>query len=214
MFQKIRVGVLRWPSIFFIVFAKHGTLHIMMPSTPLKFITSNMAKVAEVQKYLEMPVEHMAIELDEIQSTDLATIVEHKVRQAYNVVKSPVLVEDVGLSFQALGKLPGPFIKWFEAELGLSGICRLLDQYPNRACTAQIIYAFFDGERLHTFVGETKGSVAKEPTGDQVFGWNPIFIPEGSDRTWAEMTEAETEPTSMRKKALVSVHDFLIRYYA
>jgi len=61
----------------------------------------------------------MKIDLDELQSLDLRVIVEHKVRQAYEKVGGPVLVEDVSLEFLALGRIPGPFIKFFEQEIGL-----------------------------------------------------------------------------------------------
>ena len=53
-----------------------------------------------------MEVLHEKIDLDEIQSLDLREIVEHKVRQAYEKIKKPVLVEDTSLRFEALGKLP------------------------------------------------------------------------------------------------------------
>ena len=76
-------------------------------------------------KLLDLPLEHQKIDLDEIQSVSLEEVVEHKVRQAYEIAKRPVLVEDVALSFEALGGLPGPFVKFFvEAPNGLENLCR------------------------------------------------------------------------------------------
>jgi len=86
-------------------------------SSTLTFITGNPKKAEYLSKYLSFHVSHQKIELDEIQSTDLMVIVEHKVRQAYDRVKSPILVEDVSLVFEDFGKLPGPFIKFFEKEI-------------------------------------------------------------------------------------------------
>ncbi len=64
-------------------------------------------------KLLEVwQVDQLNVELDEIQSLDLQTIVKHKAQQAYEIVKGPVLVEDVSLEFNALGKLPGTFISF------------------------------------------------------------------------------------------------------
>ncbi len=75
------------------------------------FITGNQSKADYLAKYLGHPVEHVKLDLDEIQSLDLKVIVEHKVRQAYMKIKTPVLVEDVGLYCEALGGLPGPFMR-------------------------------------------------------------------------------------------------------
>ena len=55
-----------------------------------------------MEKYLDFEVQHKKIDLDEIQSMSLEEIVEHKVKQAYDVVKGPVLVEDVALEFEGL----------------------------------------------------------------------------------------------------------------
>ena len=91
----------------------------------ITFITGNEKKAEYLARYLRMPITHKKIELDEIQSLDLTKIVEHKVREAYREIRGPVLVEDVALRFTSLGKLPGPFIKFFEQELGLERLASL-----------------------------------------------------------------------------------------
>lgn len=73
---------------------------------PITFITGNQKKADYLARYLGFPVEHQKIDLDELQSLDLREIVEHKVKQAYEIVQSPVLVEDVSLEFSALGRIP------------------------------------------------------------------------------------------------------------
>jgi inosine/xanthosine triphosphate pyrophosphatase family protein len=75
-------------------------------NSQITFITGNPKKAEYLSKYLSFPVLHEKIELDEIQSTDLREIVEYKVRQAYDKIKSPVLVEDVSLVFEDFGQLP------------------------------------------------------------------------------------------------------------
>ncbi|MDD3302911.1 MAG: non-canonical purine NTP pyrophosphatase [Candidatus Gracilibacteria bacterium] len=79
----------------------------------ITFITGNQNKADYIAKYLNYPLDHIKLELDELQSTNLFEIVEHKVKQAYNLIKKPVVVEDVSLEFEALGGLPGPFIRFF-----------------------------------------------------------------------------------------------------
>src|SRR5262249_20796025 len=95
--------------------------------TKVTFITGNQGKADYLARYLGHPVDHQKVDVDELQSMDLKVIVEHKVRQAYNIVKSPVLVEDVSLEFKALGGLPGPFIKFFEHSMNYQEICDLLE---------------------------------------------------------------------------------------
>jgi len=70
------------------------------------FVTGNPYKAEKLSEYLGIHLEHIKIDLDEIQSTSLHEIVEHKVKRAYEKTGKPVLVEDVGLEFEALGKLP------------------------------------------------------------------------------------------------------------
>ena len=81
------------------------------------FITGNQKKVEYMRKLLTMPIEHIKLDLEELQSLDLREVVEHKVRQAYDIIQKPVIVGDISLEFCMLGRLPGPFIKFFEKEL-------------------------------------------------------------------------------------------------
>src|SRR2546423_6793745 len=142
------------------------------------FITGNQHKADYLTKWLEMPLAHQKLDLDEIQSLDLCEVVEHKVRQAYNQAKRPVLVEDVALTFTAMGRVPGTFVKWFLEELGNDGLCRLADGLAHRGAVASICYGLYDGRRLEIFESHQPGHIAPEPLGEHGFGWNPIFIPE------------------------------------
>jgi non-canonical purine NTP pyrophosphatase (RdgB/HAM1 family) len=99
----------------------------------ITFITGNQKKADYMRKLLGMPIEHIRLDLDEIQSLDLREVVEHKARQAYAKVQKPIIVEDVALEFEALGRLPGTFIKFFIEEMSHEDICRLLDGRSRRA---------------------------------------------------------------------------------
>ena len=175
----------------------------------LTFITGNAGKAKYLSDYFHMPMEHLKLDLREIQSVDLKEVVEDKAKRAYKIIKSPVLVEDVALTFKALKALPGPLIKWFLETLGNEGLCRLLDGFDDRNALAEVEFAICDESGVHTFGGSMEGSISKIPRGEMGFGWDPVFIPKGHEKTWAEMTDDEKHATSMRKIALEKMSEFL-----
>lgn len=173
------------------------------------FITGNQNKADYLSKLIGLPIKHQKVDLDEIQSLDLRLITEHKVRQAYKLVNKPVLVEDVGLIIGSMGRLPGPFVKWFIEDIGLEGVCRLADLSPDRSAVAACCYGFYDGKELKLIYNERAGSIAKQPRGDAGFGWNPIFIPEGQTLTLGEMSEAQFSQQYMLIKPIRETGDFI-----
>lgn len=175
----------------------------------ITFITGNPGKASLLNQYLDFPVIHKPLDLIEIQSLDLSTIVEYKAKEAYKQVLSPVLVEDTSLRFLALGKLPGPLIKWFLTELGTDGLCKLVDNYTDRSALAEVQFGLYDGRSFQAFSGAVEGSIAPTPRGSRGFGWDAIFIPSGSSKTWAEMTDEEARKTSMRMIALKKLEAYL-----
>lgn len=87
----------------------------------ITFITGNPSKAEQLGRHLGHPVKHLKLDIPEIQSLDLREVTRHKVEEAFRQINSPVLVEDTSLTFNSLGKLPGPLIKWFLTELGNEG---------------------------------------------------------------------------------------------
>ncbi len=175
----------------------------------ITFITGNSAKAEQLSRHLDYPILHQKIDLAEIQSLKLKEIVEHKAKEAYKHLSSPVLVEDTSLVFDALGKLPGPLIKWFLAELDNEGLCKILNGYESRDAFAEVCFGLYDGKELRLFQGEMRGTIANSPRGERGFGWDPIFIPSGYQKTWGEMSVEEQKETSMRKMALKKLESFL-----
>lgn len=177
----------------------------------LTFITGNQAKADYLAKWLDWPVGHHKLDLDELQSLDARKVAEHKVRQAYDVLKTPVLVEDTSLVFVEMGRLPGTFIKFFLEEIGNDGLCKLADTLSSRMAIATVTYSYFDGKQLHFFEGNVTGNIASRPRGTHGMGWDPIFIPSGSNKTFGEMSDSEKREFSARAKATKKIHDFLQR---
>ncbi len=175
------------------------------------FITGNQSKADYLAKTLGIQLEHHKVDLDEIQSKSLEEIVTHKVKQAYDILQKPVLVEDVSLGFDALGGLPGPFIKFFvEAEDGLEKLCRLLDGFDNRSAEAACVFGYYDGEQLELFRGSLRGTIAEQPRGENGFGWDKIFCPEGyGGKTRAELTPSDDAATYATIKPFTALREFL-----
>ena len=175
----------------------------------LTFITGNQHKADFLARNLGQEIAHHKLDLDELQSLDRRAVVEHKVRQAYRVLKKPVLVDDSALLFNAMGRLPGTFIKSFLEEIGVEGLCRLADGLDNRDATAIVSYALFDGKTVHVFEGEVHGTIAPRPRGTGGHGFDSVFIAEGYTKTRAEMTPEERDSSAARLKALHKLKEFL-----
>jgi len=168
----------------------------------LTFVTSSANKLAEIERILGRKPAQASFPLEEIQAINLEPVVRHKARQAYIQLDQPVLVEDTGLSFAAWNGLPGALIKWFLTALGTEGICRLLRGESNRQATATTMFCYDDGREFRLFTGTVSGAIPETPRGTHGFGWDAIFQPLGSERTFAEMTSEEKARFSMRRLAL------------
>jgi len=175
----------------------------------LHFVTSNSNKFRELYELLESDLSRIELDLQEIQTTDLHELVKFKLRQAFEHVQAPVIVEDTSLYFEAWNELPGPLVKFFLKNIGLSGMVRALDEFSNNSASAACCLGFTkDGESMHLFEGKVKGTIV-EPRGSQHFGWDAIFLPAGYQLTFGEMTSQEKHQISPRGDAAKKFKDFL-----
>ncbi len=182
-----------------------------MSKSPV-FITGNQNKADYLSRQMGMQIDHVKIDLDELQSTDLHVIVKHKLEQAYQAVGRPVLVEDVSLSFNALGDLPGPYIKWFVDHAGAEACCKMLDGFSDRGAVIRCTFVYYDGEHMEFFDSELLGTVSEAPRGKNGFGFDTFFINDGYDITRAEMSQEDNERTyAERMKPFAKVRDFLLQ---
>lgn len=168
----------------------------------LTLVTSNKGKLQEWQRILPSAIEIVThdVDLSEIQSLDSEQIVADKAKRAYEQLQTPVIVEDVSAGLERLGWLPGPFIKFFISKLGEGALFELADQSGKRARVACAI-AYYDGHTLMTVKAENQGTVV-EPRGENGFGFDKVFIPDGSTKTYGEMTMKEKDAVSHRSKAI------------
>jgi non-canonical purine NTP pyrophosphatase (RdgB/HAM1 family) len=173
------------------------------------FITSHAKKAEEISWHLGYPVTHHKLDLPEIQSLDPHEVARIKAEEAYRILQRPVLVEDFSIRFTALGDLPGPLIKWFLQELRVEGLCRLLDNYSDRTAYAQTYFGYCDEDGVCIFDGTMKGSIAPIARGNNGYGTDGIFIPDGQSKTWGEMDKEEQITYSLRRIGLKKLEVFL-----
>lgn len=166
------------------------------------FATKNNNKLREVNEILGRNLKQISIDLLEPQGVDVEIVVRDKAQDAFHKTGKLVLVEDTSLEFVAWNGLPGALIKWFMDTVGNEGILRMLAGQTNRKAIAKTAIGFFDGNKTHTFLGEIEGTIPETIHGSGGFGWDPIFIPNGFDKGFAEMTSDEKNAVSMRHLAL------------
>lgn len=154
----------------------------------LIFVTGNDNKAREAATVLGVEVKRVKLELDEIQSTDLRSVVEHKVRAAYAKLKHPLIAEDVSFEIKALGGFPGTFVRWFFEGMTYDKLCRLLNK--ERRVNYHVAYGYFDGKQFIYVNSTMKGSIAKQPKGTHGFGFDVILIPDGCKKTLAELGDS------------------------
>lgn len=183
-----------------------------MGSPEVVFITSNEHKRREAARILGFELEAAALDLPEVQALDVEEVAAAKALAAYRALGSPprpVLVEDSGLVVEAWNGLPGALTKWFVKSVGHEGILRMLAPDQGRKARAVCAVAVADGPgSVHVFRGEVAGTLAGAPRGASGFGWDPIFVPDGSTLTYAEMGEAKNED-SHRARAFRAAGEWL-----
>ena len=169
----------------------------------LIFVSVNNFKAKEVKAYLDGSGIELSIapkKIQEIMHIDLAAIVKDKLLQAYRAVMQPCVVEHGGLYIDSLGGLPGGLSKVVWDTVG-EDLCRWLPAGDSSVATARSIVGYCDGKKLHILKGETRGRIANTARGAYTFQWDPIFIPDGTDQTNAEMGFPGKQQFSQAAKA-------------
>ena len=172
-------------------------------------ITGNKNKLREAEQILKVKLKNVDLDLDEIQELDSDKIVEHKVKQAWTLIKKPLFVWDQSLYIHCLNDFPGPLIKWFWTKVTLEKICQIANFFDDHKIYTKTTLTYYDGKNMRHFYGVVHGTIPTQQRGTNGFAWDPIFIPEGYDKTFAEMTAEEKNAISMHKIALEKLRDYL-----
>ncbi|MGA8276164.1 MAG: non-canonical purine NTP pyrophosphatase [Thermoplasmata archaeon] len=176
------------------------------------FVSRNVGKVPEVRAVLRpygIQVRWKRKMFTEPQADRLEDVVEEKLRSVRGL-RGYVLVEDSGLFIPSLKGFPGVYSSHFLEVWGFGPILELLRRRPRKAFF-RAVAGLRQGGRQWTFVGEVHGRIAPRAAGRNGFGYDPIFIPDGWDRTFAQAPSEKKDAISHRGRAMRQVGEFLER---
>jgi inosine triphosphate pyrophosphatase len=199
----------------------------LSPSQPqsqkktITFLTGNAKKLEEFTNILtsynldtRYNINSQKLDLPELQGANYYDIVKAKCKYAAGLVNGPVIIEDSGLSFNALGGLPGPYIKWFIDKIGNEGLNKMLSGFDDKSAVAHCIFAYCKGpwNDVLIFDGRVEGQIVP-PSGNNGFGWDAIFKPDGYVETYGEMDTKKKNEISPRRKAIDLLANYLGNLY-
>jgi XTP/dITP diphosphohydrolase len=140
-----------------------------------------------------------------------------KARYVFNLTGSDVFADDTGLEIESLNGLPGVNSARFAGENKDSGanidkVLKLLGKNKNRKARFRTVIALILDRKEYLFEGIITGSIIYEKRGKEGFGYDPVFIPEGKTKTFAEMELVEKNTVSHRARAFEKLREFLNEY--
>lgn len=171
----------------------------------LVFVTSSPHKHREAEAILGLSLERVSLDLPEWQGLDLVALAKSKAVEAFSRLRRPVLVEDTSLELVALGGFPGPLVRWLLQAAGPAAIPTMLAGFGDFRAIARTAAVVFDGQTTYLGHGQVAGRIVPEPRGQEGFGWDVVFAPEGGKKTYAEMSSEEKNRSSHRAKAFLDL---------
>lgn len=182
--------------------------------------TANPGKIKELRELLPAQMELLGlkdlglpVDLPETGSTFVENALQ-KARFAHARTGLPCIADDSGLEVEALGGAPGVRSARYagEAKEDAANVAKLLHELEGvedrRACFRTVI-ALVENEGEHLFEGEVRGTITSERRGSNGFGYDPVFLPEMSDLTFAELDAVQKNAISHRGHAVWKLVRFL-----
>jgi XTP/dITP diphosphohydrolase len=189
----------------------------------LVFATNNDHKLTEIRDILGdsfklLSLKDLNIEEDIPENEpSLEGNAMHKARHVYGILNMDVFADDTGLETDALNGLPGVHSARFAGEDKNSddNIDKLLDlmgSSENRKARFRTIIALILDGKEYIFEGISEGTIISERRGREGFGYDPVFVPAGSNLTYAEMPLNDKNKISHRARAFNKLKEFLYQY--
>ena len=186
----------------------------------LVFATNNLNKLSEIRALIPTGVEILS--LNDINCNDVLpetnpTLEENALQKARYVFENygfNCFADDTGLEIDALGGEPGVYSARYAGENcnpedNIQKVLAKLRDITNRDANFITVIALVANGKETLFEGKCKGNITRVKSGEKGFGYDPIFIPNGSDITFAEMTKQEKGVISHRGKAVKK----LVRFF-
>ena len=197
------------PSLFFI-----------MEKKKLILATNNNHKVEEINHFIGEKFELVTLnqigfegDIDETGAT-LAENSQLKAEFIFEKFGLDCLADDSGLEVFNLNMEPGVYSARYAGEKrndidNMNHLLKKMDNIVDRGAQFRTVITLIIEGKINQFEGIVKGQILKQPIGNQGFGYDPIFVPEGHQKTFAEMDLGEKNLLSHRKRELKKMNDFL-----
>ncbi|WP_414469993.1 XTP/dITP diphosphatase [Methanobacterium sp. ACI-7] len=171
----------------------------------INFITGNEHKVKEAKGIFQkfgIKIEHNDLGYPEIQGS-LEDVAKFGAKYAANKLEGPVIVEDAGLFIKALNWFPGTYSSYVQETLTNKGILKLMNNVEDRYAEFRSVIGYCTPKsEPEIFLGTVSGHISYEERGNYGFAYDPLFIPDGFDKTFGELTREEKNEFSHRRRSL------------
>lgn len=186
------------------------------------FATNNAHKLCEIRRIIGERFRVLSLSdigcNDDIPETGM-TLEENALMKARYVKEHygyDCFADDTGLLVDALGGAPGVFSARYaggeghDSEANMRLLLQNMDDKDNRSARFRTVIALIEGDVEHLFKGECEGTITRERSGTDGFGYDPIFLPEGYNLTFAQMSPDEKNAISHRGRAVSKLISYLI----
>ncbi len=186
----------------------------------LIFATNNQNKVQEVRAVLGsifniITLKEAGIDIDIPEPHDtLESNATEKSKTIFGITKQNCFSEDTGLEVEALNGEPGVKSARYAGEDrsfddNIEKLLSNLKNFENKSARFRTVISLILDEKEYFFEGICPGKIIEERKGNYGFGYDPVFVPDGSDKTFAEMDMDGKNKFSHRKKAMEKLINFL-----
>lgn len=188
----------------------------------LIFATSNDHKLKEVLSMLPEGIEVVGMkemgfteDLPETQDTIEGNSLQ-KAEHLSNILQGACFAEDTGLEVNALNGEPGVYSARYAGEKAtfednVNKLLANMEGKADRSARFKTVITYFKEGKSVQFTGITEGRITGQKTGDKGFGYDPVFIPDGANKTYAEMDLQEKNSFSHRKKSFEGFANYLTK---
>jgi XTP/dITP diphosphohydrolase len=186
----------------------------------LVFVTNNIHKLSEIRQILGDKMEILSLRDigfdEEIEETEpnLEGNALLKARHIHDRFGCDCFADDTGLEVDALAGAPGVFSARYAGENAtyadnVNKLLEVLTDVQNRSARFRTVIALILGNNVHLFEGQVDGEILSTPRGTTGFGYDPVFRPLESEKSFAEMTAGEKNAVSHRGRAVAKLNSFL-----